>query len=307
MAMRLVVVFVVVAVLLSGGGIASAAPRYSDWSGITYFSMVNTSELEFANAISKDGLTFYFQRGNALSTDPALREDLWISQRTSEKSAWGTPTRLPATVNSTANERAAFESPDGHWLFFASDRAGGTDFDIYVSWRQHTHDAAGWQAPVKIDALSTAGFDSGPSVFEDDATGSLQMYLVSNPTGPQNAGVDIYQSSQGADGSWAAPQRVDELNSAFAEGRPYIRHDGLEIFFNSARPGAGLTDIWFATRGSPSETWSAPQLAPGINTAFAENIPALSWDGRTLYFSSNRSGTQGEIYFATREKVTGKP
>src|SRR5438094_10619901 len=80
-----------------------------------------------------------------------------------------------------------------------------------------------------------------------------------------------------------------------------------QIFLSSARPGLGGGDIWFATRDSIKDPWSTPQLAAGINTAAAENVPALSWDGRTLYFSSNRSGAQGEIYFATRHKVTGNP
>ena len=305
MGMRLVICLVIAAVVLSGGGIASAAPRYSDWSNTKYFSEVNTPDFEFANGVSKDGLTFYFQRGNQFLNS----EDIWIVQRPAEDAAWGIPMKLPDTVNSTAfNERAAFESPDGHWLFFASSRPGGKgDFDLYVSWRQHTHDASGWETPVRLDALNTVGFDSGPTVFEDEATGLLQMYLVSNPVGPQNASVDIYRSAQQFDGSWATPQKVDQLNSTAPEGRPYVRHDGLEIFFSSARPGLGGGDIWFATRASTEEDWSTPQLAPGINTVFGDNVPALSWDGQTLYFSSNRSGSQGEIYFATREKVTGRP
>jgi hypothetical protein len=294
----------VIALVLAGGGSASAAPRYSEWSGTTYFSAVNTPDFEFANGTSKDGLTFYFQRGDATISG----EDIWIVQRPATEADWGTPTKLPDTVNSAFNDRAAFESPDGHWLFFASSRPQGKgDFDLYASWRQHTHDASGWQTPVRLDALNTAGFDSGPTVFEDDATGLLQMYLVSNPVGPQNADVDIFRTAQQFDGSWATPQKVDQLSSTANEGRPYVRHDGLEIFFSSARPGVGGGDIWFATRGSTAEDWPSPQLARGINTAFGDNVPALSWDGQTLYFSSNRSGTTGEIYFATRQKVSGKP
>lgn len=306
MAMRLVVFFMIAAVMLSGGGLASAAPRYSDWSGVTKFDTVNTAALEFPNAISKDGLTFYFQRG----AGPANGEDIWIVQRASEDSSWGTPTKLPETVNTTAyNDRAAFESPDGHWLFFASNRPGIGDFDLYVSWRQHTHDANGWERPVRVDSLNTTGFDSGPTVFANEVTGKLEMYLASNPAGPQNNDVDIYRSSQITDTTWTTPQKVNQLSSPVIEGRPSVRHDGLEIFWNSARTdGLGMTDVWVATRGSVTDEWSSVQLAGGIDTAaFAENIPALSWDGGTLFFSSNRQGAQGEIYFATRVKVTGKP
>jgi hypothetical protein len=306
-AMRVIGLLAITALILSGGGIASAAPRYSDWGNRTKFDAVNTAALEFPNAISKDGLTFYFQRGLAA----AGGEDIWISQRDSEDAPWGTPTKLPETINTTAyNERAAAESPDGHWLFFASNRPGIGDFDIYVSWRQHTRDANGWETPVRLDTLNTTGFDSGPTVFENEVTGVLEMYLTSNPAGPQNNSVDIYRSSQIAGTEWNAPEKVGALSSPLVEGRPTVRHDGLEIFWNSARTDGlgGPGDVWTATRGSVTEEWSSVQLAAGVNTSrFAENIPALSWDGRTLFFSSNRDGAQGEIYFMTRDKVTGKP
>jgi Tol biopolymer transport system component len=287
----------VAAVLVSAGS-AAAAPRYTDWREVTYFTAVNTDALEFANAISKDGLTFYFQRGNALSTVKEEKEDIWITQRANEDSNWSEPTKLPATVNSDANDRAAFESPDGHWLFFASDRAGS--FDLY--------DAKGWQHATKLDALSTAGFDSGPTVFEDPLTGTLHMYFVSNPKGPQGPAVDVYESIQDANGTWGTASKVDALNSPANEGRPYVSHSGLEIFFNSARAGGpGPQNIWFSTRESLDAQWSTAQLAPGVNTLAIQITPVLSWDGRTLYFASSRSGSNGEIYYATRQKVTGRP
>lgn len=35
--------------------------------------------------------------------------------------------------------------------------------------------------------------------------------------------------------------------------------------------------------------------------------PVLSWDGRTLFIASNRTGANGEVFFSTRKKVHGKP
>lgn len=312
MAGHIVVAFVLAALVLSGGGIASAAPRYSDWSPGQPFTAVNTAELEFANGISKDGRTFYFQRGNS----GVNGEDIWIVQRETTDAPWETPQKLPASINSSANDRAAFESPDGHWLFFASDRSGGRGgFDLMVAWRQHTHagpPSFGWQDAVNIDTLgspvNTPGFDSGPTAFEDES-GALQLYLVSNPTGTQNNLVDIYLSVQKADGSFGPPTRDGDLSSSFNEGRPYVRHDGLELFFNSNRPPGPVTsaDIWVSTRATTSDHWSAPEIVPVVSTTAVEITPVLSWDARALFYASNRSGANGEIYFSTREKVTGKP
>lgn len=49
--------------------------------------------------------------------------------------------------------------------------------------------------------------------------------------------------------------------------------------------------------------WSAPMnLGPGINSAFADEGPAISKDGLSLYFTSNRPGGAGgqDIWVATR-------
>ncbi len=307
---RLVIAFFV-AILVTATP-AAAMPRYGDWSEGIFLSAVNTAELEFANAISKDGLTFYFQRGSAA----IFGEDIWVARRAAPDAPWEAPQKLPASINSTSNDRAAFESPDGHWLFFASDRPGGRGgFDLMVAWRQHTHAGPpdfGWQDAVNMDSLgstvNTPGFDSGPTAFEDEA-GRLNLYLVSNPAGTQNLLVDIYLTVQRADGSFGSPLVVAELSSAFNEGRPYVSHNGLEIYFNSNRPPGPTTaaDIWVSTRATPTDLWSTPQIVPVVSTTANEITPVLSWDCTTLFFASNRSGNLGDIFYSTRAKVHGAP
>jgi hypothetical protein len=79
------------------------------------------------------------------------------------------------------------------------------------------------------------------------------------------------------------------------------------MFFDSNRPGSlGATDLWVATRQSTADPWSPPvNLGSAVNTSSGELRPSLSFDGTSLYFHSNRSGSFGsvDIYVTTRAKV----
>jgi hypothetical protein len=98
------------------------------------------------------------------------------------------------------------------------------------------------------------------------------------------------------------PQLADGLNSPDIDAGAVLSHNGLEIIFHSNRLGVGGRDLWTATRKSVFEPWSAPTNMGSLNTTAEEWFPALSADDDTLYFVSNRPGTQGgnDIYMTTR-------
>ena len=51
--------------------------------------------------------------------------------------------------------------------------------------------------------------------------------------------------------------------------------------------------------------WSAPVNLAALNTSAAEAAPALSADGTTMIFNSNRPGGQGglDLYVSTRTRL----
>lgn len=289
-------------VLLTASALAvvSAAPRYSQWSTPQAVAEVNSGELDFPGSISRDGRTLYFQRSPLL----AVGEDIWVAHRERDGGAWGPPVRLSDAVNSPFNDRGPTISPDGHWLFFGSDRPGGMGgMDIWASWRAHVHDDAGWTPAVNLGApVNTAAFDSGPA-FLQQASGVTQLYLTSGRPGGPGA-TDIYVSSWNADGTFTTPVLVPELNTTARDERPYVRHDGLELFLQSNRLG-GQFDVWVSTRPTSADPWSAPAPVGGINTTFQETTPVISWDRETLFFGSNR-GDAADIFTATRTKLRGR-
>jgi hypothetical protein len=77
------------------------------------------------------------------------------------------------------------------------------------------------------------------------------------------------------------------VNSSGYEWYPSIRADGLEMYFESDRPGGeGTYDIWVSTRASKEDDWGAPtNLGAPINTPDWQNTPTISADGLELYFN----------------------
>ena len=285
------------------------AKKYSDWSTpVSLGQVINSAQSDQQPAISKDGLSLYFT-----STRPGGfgTFDLYVSQRPNVDEPWGSPVNLGPTINTAFDEGNPAFTRDEHLMFFQSTRPGGFGgVDIWVSYRQHTHDDFAWEPPVNLGAgVNSAAGDNAPGYFENGEVGIPQLYFASNRPGGLG-GLDIFVSEQAADGSFGPAVRLTGLSSPGADSEPTVRHDGLELLIHSDRPGTtGLTDLWVSTRESTLEGWSTPvNLGNTVNTVFAEQNPYLSPDRMTLFFASDRPGGSGstDLYMSTRTKLKGQ-
>jgi len=297
---------------------------FGPWSGpVNLGPVVNTRFDDNHPAISKNGLSLYISStrlGGVNGANSTGFSEIWVSQRASRDADWGPPVNLDAfnivpVINSTKNNTAVPSfSADGHLLFFNSDRPGGLGgFDLYVSRRTNKHDDFGWQAPVNLGLINSSQDDTALTYFEDEETGIISGYITSNrpggPAGSAPGSGHIWVSTLGDNGSFGPAVLVPELSSQYNDTRMTIRRDGLEFFLTSTRPTGriGKNDIWVSTRESTLEPWSTPvNLGSTINyPGYVTGAPALSWDGTTLYFYSDRPGGSGgrDLYLATREKL----
>lgn len=290
----------------------AAQPKYSDWSApINLGPLINSGYNDQHPALSKDGLSLYFtsNRPGGYGAD-----DLWVSQRASVAEPWGPPQNLGPVINSGAVEFSPAFSRDGHWLFFHSDRPGGFGgLDIWASHRRHTHDDFAWEAPINLGpGINSPYDDAGPTLFEDEETGITTLYFTSLNRPGGLGDWDIYASVLGPDGTFGPASLVVELSSpgnanTGRDTRTAIRRDGLEIFLTSNRPGGiGSGDLWTSTRATTLDPWSVPvNLGTNVNTIYFDGAPALSSDGQTLLFYSNRPGGFGanDLYMTTRHKL----
>lgn len=313
-AMKLVAVLV----LLTAG---AAAQQFSPWSvPVNLGPVVNSASNDQHPTLSKDGLTLIFASDRPGGFGDF---DLWVSQRDSLDSSWQTPRNL-TMLNSSSRDFAPYLTSDGHWLFFHSNRPGGCGgMDMYATHRQNKRDDFGWEPPLNLGCtLNSPVDDAGPTFFEDDTTGILYLYFTRNYTPANPAGFDIYVSTCTADLDscnrqqlWNPANLVPELSSPSRDTRTAIRRrDGLEMIISSGRAGGvGNEDLWVSTRESTQDAWSIPVnldpdiTSPVVNSTAFDGAPALSWDGQTLIFFSQRAGGFGgsDLYMSTRQKLTG--
>ena len=263
--------------------------------------MVNSADNESGVSVAPNGLSLYFS-SNRSGTLGSI--DLWVSQRPTLTSAWGTPQNL-MVLNTDGNENLPALSPDGKTLFFSSSRPGGFgSTDIYMATRSNPLDDFGWTAPVNLGVvINTPDLEWGAGYFEDPTNGAAVLYFSSNRAGGLGES-DIYQSTRNANGTFNAPTNVAALNSSSLDRSSSVRRDGLEIFFESDRDGG--RDIWVSSRASLAAPWNPPVNLAAVNSDVSDQSPSLSADGAVLYFSSGRDGSP-DIYTATRISVNRTP
>jgi len=123
-------------------------------------------------------------------------------------------------------------------------------------------------------------------------------------------GADIWMSEKMENGFWGRPVNLgNKINTDGHEQAPYITDDGRTLYFASGgHPGMGEEDIFMSWKDHNTGQWSTPiNLGPPINTGYRETGFFLSANGRSGYFSSDRSGGLGglDIYrFELNEKLT---
>ncbi len=300
--MRTVIAALVALAMLIAVPASTLARPLSDWSAAVQEQGINTVAAEGCPIESPDGLQLYIasnRSGGTANPDP---NDIWVARRSAIGAPWGPLANAGIPVNSTAADYCPTPLTGKRLLFVSTRAVSGAcgAGDIYLARR---NPAKGWSTPRNLGcALAGAGpnfptGEFGPSLVET-AQGTF-LYFSSAGTGGDQ---DIYRSEMTGDWTFGPPSVVDELSTDFDDFMPNVRRDGLEVVFNSNRPGGfGMQDIYVATRSSTADAWSAPvNLGAAVNTGGSETRASLSGDGLRLHF-----GRDGDIYVSERSKVTG--
>jgi Tol biopolymer transport system component len=143
--------------------------------------------------------------------------------------------------------------------------------------------------------------DSSPFISAD----GLSLYFASNRPGGSGDFDLLVATRTPASETWSEPVNLGQsINSSSLEWHPSLTADGLELYFDSDRPGGqGSWDLWVSKRESIEDDWETPvNLGPQINTSLFEESSSISGDGLTLLWNSKRPGGFGDsdIWMTTR-------
>ena len=240
----------------------------------------------FAPGLISDG---YNNRDMAISPDGnRIFYSIFLTKRTSvimfvqrENGVWNNP--VVAQFSGKYSDLEPAFSPDGKRLYFASNRPfkNGDPAKDYDIWYVDLCDA-GWKEPVNLgEPINSEQNEFYPSLTRDGV-----LYF----TAPYEGGEDIFRSKM-IGGKFNKPKRLDDaVNSPRGEFNALIAPDESYLIFSSygRDDNLGGGDMYISFRNE-DDTWTkAVNLGAPLNSSRMDYCPALSPDGKYLFFSSSR-------------------
>ena len=198
---------------------------------------------------------------------------------------------IQGDINIEPKKGAITASQDGEWILFAGQFSGQGfgNYDIYKS----VYTPLGWSEPENLGAnINTDFWESSPSLSPDNR---VLFFSSSRPGG--FGGKDLYSSFRNAEGKWTLARNMGPtINTAGDELAPFIHPDNQTVYYTSnGLPGYGGSDLYLLRKNTAGE-WGLPiNLGYPINPIENEGSLAVSADGLTAYYASDRADSRGDL------------
>lgn len=186
-------------------------------------------------------------------------------------------------------------------LFTARDLdAPSTDENLWIGTRAGKA-WAGRAVPLK-GYLNSRGNEGAASISADGST--MIFTACDRPDGKGSC--DLYQSTFEPSKGWGKPELLrGKVNTGAWESQPSLAPDGRTLFFVRGRHSQSTDFDIYMARLDNEGIWSDVKALPRpVNTNKRESSPFIHFDGRTLYFTSERSPSIGGSDFFKSERLS---
>ncbi len=227
--------------------------------------------------------TLYSPRGQILVEPTGAFRKTFIMYSCLKEGRWTEPEEF--SFNPARKSRYPFFCPDGKRMFYNStrNRPEKPDSSLTYIWYVDKKNAR-WGDPKEIKFEE--GFKGRSTGVYPTAAANGNLYFSMWPN-RQNG---IICMSRYENSRYLRPERLNDFINDRIENHPYIAPDESFLIFDSERKedNYGGTDIFISFRDKDGE-WMKPQnLGEGVNSRFEEARPFLTFDGKYLFFASNR-------------------
>lgn len=234
--------------------------------------IVSTGKEHSAAMFTPDGNEIWFGR--------MFPEKIYFMKRSGDK--WSAPQMAPFC------DSYKFLYPvltrDGQKIFFTSNRppsSGGkpTPRGRGYLWAVDRR-SDGWSKPTLLgDTINISPFVSCGSMA---ANGNLYFSAKI-----EQGSHDLFCAHQ-QHGGYKKAIPMSDINSPVPDHCPFIAPDECYVIFSSFRSGLGRSDLFISFRNRDG-TWSQPKnLGQRVNSAYKDEYPYITPDGKYLFFNSNR-------------------
>lgn len=244
----------------------------------------------FNVAFSPDGKEMFFSYYKGTRSKPhpeyeiktfKLIDNVWIGPKT-------------ASFSGRFSDVDINFSPDGKYIFFASDRPQphSASLDIYYSVKT----AYGWSDPIYAGTgINTIESEVYPSVSKK---GNI-FFRSMKPGGYSDS--DLYRA-QWVNGNFINVQNLGpNVNSPYGQSNAVIAPDESYILLCTSRPELGKSGHIFISFQTGDNIWTkAVNLGSAVNGKDGAGVPTLTPDGQYLFFSRRSEPERGIYWISTK-------